>query len=121
MLCERRLSIAICTLVRRHASDRFRRRLALLFLVVVAILLLLTGLLSPLVLPHTLLIMSMVGCFISSLLLMFLAPVYYVSLYCGVAIMGFFVSWQFATGFSWTSHHMNITGKLSSVFFIGDG
>ena len=77
--------------------------------------------LSPLVLPHTLLIMSMVGCFISSLLLMFLAPVYYVSLYCGVAIMGFFVSWQFATGFSWTSHHMNITGKLSSVFFIGDG
>merc|ERR1712154_363770 len=64
--------------------------------------------LSPLILPHT-------------LLLMFLAPVYYISLYCGVAVMGFFVSWQFATGFSWTSHHMNITGKLSSVFFIGLG
>ena len=75
--------------------------------------------LSPLILPHTLLIISMVGCFFSSLVLMFLAPVYYVSLYCGVAVMGFFVSWQFATGFSWTSHHMNITGKLSSVFFIG--
>lgn len=76
--------------------------------------------LSPLILPHNLLIICMVGCLISSLLLMFLAPVYYVSLYCGVAIMGFFVSWQFATGFSWTSHHMNITGKLSSVFFIGN-
>merc|ERR1712066_10333 len=77
--------------------------------------------LSPLILPHTLLIICMVGCFISSLFLMFLAPVYYISLYCGVALMGFFVSWQFATGFSWTSHHMNITGKLSSVFFIGLG
>jgi len=77
--------------------------------------------LSPLLLPHTLLIICMVGCFFSSLLLMFLAPIYYVSLYCGVAVMGFFVSWQFATGFSWTSHHMNITGKLSSVFFIGLG
>ena len=76
--------------------------------------------LSPLLLPHTLLIICMVGCFFSSLLLMFLAPVYYISLYCGVAVMGFFVSWQFATGFSWTSHHMNITGKLSSVFFIGN-
>jgi MFS family permease len=35
--------------------------------------------------------------------------------------MGFFVSWQFGTGFSWTSHHMNITGRLSSIFFIGLG
>ena len=34
--------------------------------------------------------------------------------------MGFFASWQFGTGFSWTSHHMNITGRLSSIFFIGD-
>merc|ERR1712073_122566 len=59
--------------------------------------------------------------FLSTIILIFLAPLYYISLYIGVFIMGFFLSWQFASAFSWTSHHMNITGKLSSIFFIGLG
>ena len=61
----------------------------------------------------------MLGCILSTCLLLFLAPHYYISLYVGVAFMGFFLSWQFAAAFSWTSHHMNTTGKLSSIFFIG--
>ena len=76
--------------------------------------------LSTVILPSRLVIISMLGALLSSCLLMFLAPIYYISLYTGVAIMGFFVSWQFAAAFSWTSHHINITGKLSSIFFIGN-
>ena len=75
--------------------------------------------LSTVLLPSKLVIISMAGCIISTLLLIFLAPLYYISLYIGVFVSGFFLSWQFASAFSWTSHHMNITGKLSSIFFIG--
>jgi len=77
--------------------------------------------LATLMLPSSLLVICMVACFLGTILLIFLAPLYHTSLYIGVAIMGFFISWQFGTGFSWTSQHMNITGKLSSIFFIGLG
>ena len=98
-------------------------------------------LLATKLLPSTLLVLCMVGCTIAAFLLIILAPIYHLSLYTGVsltllllsliqdafmgffyqvAFMGFFASWQFGTGFSWTSHHMNITGRLSSIFFIGD-
>ena len=93
-------------------------------------------LLAMKLLPSTLLVLCMFGCTIAAVFLIILAPVYHLSLYTGVgllplislsllsslqvAFMGFFVSWQFGTGFSWTSHHMNITGRLSSIFFIGD-
>ena len=88
-------------------------------------------LLATKLLPSTLLVLCMVGCTIAAILLIILAPIYHLSLYTGVsllplshlslqvAFMGFFASWQFGTGFSWTSHHMNITGRLSSIFFIG--
>jgi len=72
-------------------------------------------------LPSTLLCSSTLCCLVASVVLILLAPHYSVSLYLGVAIIGFFVSWQFGTGFSWTSHHMDITGGLSSIFFIGLG
>jgi len=78
-------------------------------------------LLATKLLPSTLLVLCMVGCTIAAFLLIILAPIYHLSLYTGVAFMGFFASWQFGTGFSWTSHHMNITGRLSSIFFIGLG
>ena len=76
-------------------------------------------LLSTAVLPSTLLAVCMLACLLATLLLIFLAPIFHISLYTGVAIMGFFISWQFGTGFSWTSHHINITGRLSSIFFLG--
>lgn len=71
--------------------------------------------------PRTIMIICMLACVVGTVLLIFLAPLYHISLYTGVAIMGFFLSWQFGTGFSWTSQHMNITGRLSSIFFIGLG
>jgi hypothetical protein len=76
-------------------------------------------LLSTAVLPSTLLAVCMLACLLATLLLIFLAPIFHISLYTGVAIMGFFISWQFGTGFSWTSRHINITGRLSSIFFLG--
>ena len=75
--------------------------------------------LATAILPSTLLVVSTLACLLGTILLIFLAPIFHISLYTGVAIMGFFISWQFGTGFSWTSHHMNITGRLSSIFFIG--
>ena len=76
-------------------------------------------LLSTIFLPSTLLCSSTLFCGVASLLLLLLAPHFTEGLYSGVLIMGFFVSWQFGTGFSWTSQYMNITGKLSSLFFVG--
>ena len=75
--------------------------------------------LATVLLPSSLLVICMLSCLLGTVLLIFLAPLYSSSLYSGVAIMGFFVSWQFGTGFSWTSQHMNITGRISSIFFIG--
>lgn len=63
----------------------------------------------------------MAACSLAMWVLVGLAPLYHIGLYVGVAIMGFFVSWQFGSGFSWTSSHMNITGRVSSIFFIGLG
>merc|ERR1719402_1301051 len=77
--------------------------------------------LATVLLPSSLLVICMLSCLLGTVLLIFLAPLYSSSLYIGVAIMGFFVSWQFGTGFSWTSQHMNITGRISSIFFIGLG
>ena len=76
-------------------------------------------LLSTIFLPSTLLCSSTLFCGVASLLLLLLAPHFKEGLYSGVLVMGFFVSWQFGTGFSWTSQYMNITGKLSSLFFVG--
>jgi hypothetical protein len=34
---------------------------------------------------------------------------------------GFFISWQFGSCFSWVAKKTNVTGRLSSIFFIGCG
>merc|ERR1719333_967506 len=44
-----------------------------------------------------------------------------ISLYIGTAVLGFFISWQFGSCFSWVAKKKNITGRLSSIFFIGCG
>ena len=35
--------------------------------------------------------------------------------------LGFFISWQFGSCFSWVAKKTNVTGRLSSLFFIGCG
>jgi hypothetical protein len=45
--------------------------------------------------------------------------IYVHGFYAGLAALGFFVSWQFGTCFSWAARHVNLTGRLSSLLFIG--
>ncbi len=39
----------------------------------------------------------------------------------GTASLGFFIASQFGSGYSWVAQKMDITGRLSPVFFIGCG
>merc|ERR1719323_1847339 len=64
-------------------------------------------------------ISSISGCIVGSLLLTVLAPFYSAALYVGVIIMGFAISFQFASGISWTANLFNVTGTASFIFFFG--
>jgi len=74
---------------------------------------------SRLVSPTKIIISSISGCIIGSLLLTVLAPYHSVALYIGVILMGFAISFQFASGISWTANLFNVTGRASFIFFFG--
>jgi len=74
---------------------------------------------SRLVNPTKIIISSISGCIVGSLLLTVLAPFYSAALYVGVIIMGFAISFQFASGISWTANLFNVTGTASFIFFFG--
>jgi len=74
---------------------------------------------SRLVSPTKIIISSISGCIVGSLLLTVLAPYYSVALYIGVILMGFAISFQFASGISWTANLFNVTGRASFIFFFG--
>jgi len=74
---------------------------------------------SRLVNPTKIIISSISGCIVGSLLLTVLAPYHSVALYVGVIIMGFAISFQFASGISWTANLFNVTGTASFIFFFG--
>ena len=61
------------------------------------------------------------SCLSAGILLSAVGGSYAVGLYVGTAIIGFFVSWQFGACFSWVAAKMNVTGRVSCVFFIGCG
>ncbi len=42
-------------------------------------------------------------------------------LYTGTATLGFFVSWQFGSCYSWMAQKFDITGIMSSICFVGCG
>jgi hypothetical protein len=56
----------------------------------------------------------------AALFLLLMAPTLAPGFYAGLAALGFFVSWQFGTCFSWAARHVNLTGRLSSLLFIGN-
>jgi hypothetical protein len=56
---------------------------------------------------------------LAALFLLLMAPTLAPGFYAGLAALGFFVSWQFGTCFSWAARHVNLTGRLSSLLFIG--
>jgi MFS family permease len=74
---------------------------------------------SRMVSPTKIIIASISGCLVAALLLSFLAPYHKVALFVGVILMGFAISFQFASGISWTANLFNVTGRASFIFFLG--
>ena len=69
--------------------------------------------------PAALVSTATAACLLAAIVLLLLAPNFAAGFYAGLAVIGFFVSWQFGTGFSWAARHANMTGHLSSLLFIG--
>ena len=69
--------------------------------------------------PTKMILASLFGCVTSAVLLSILAGTSKIGLYIGTSIMGFFVSFLFATGLSWTAELFDVTGKASFIFFLG--
>ena len=66
-------------------------------------------------------LVSLALCLATAVFLCVMAGSSVISLYLGTATLGFFISWQFGSAFSWVAKKRNITGRLSSIFFIGCG
>jgi len=69
--------------------------------------------------PTALIFASLSGCVLAALLLCGLATFSKPALYLGVLLMGFSISFQFASGISWTAQLINVTGSASFIFFMG--
>jgi len=75
--------------------------------------------LSRLVSPTRIIVGSISGCIVAILILTTLAAHHTEALYVGVVLMGFAISFQFASGISWTANLFNVTGHASFIFFLG--
>merc|ERR1712224_309416 len=64
---------------------------------------------------------SLVICVAATLLLCAVATTNVIGLYTGTALLGFFISWQFGSCYSWVAKKMDITENMSSLFFVGCG
>jgi len=76
-------------------------------------------LLSTKLKPRTLILTSLLCCTLSSILLVLMADTNQDLLFLGTGLVGFFVSLQFASGYSWLAEHVDLTGRGSSVVFLG--
>ena len=75
--------------------------------------------LSSSLLPRTLILTSLVMSVLTALLLVLTAHRYLELLYLGTGATGYFVSLQFASGYSWLAEQVDLTGRGSSVVFLG--
>eukprot|EP00092_Neocalanus_flemingeri_P007291 GFUD01007873.1.p1 GENE.GFUD01007873.1~~GFUD01007873.1.p1 ORF type:complete len:462 (+),score=106.98 GFUD01007873.1:184-1569(+) len=82
---------------------------------------LVSALIAAFVVPRNMILMSLALCIGAAIFLCVQGGSSAVSLYIGTAVLGFFISWQFGSCFSWVAKKKNITGRLSSIFFIGCG
>jgi len=82
---------------------------------------LVSAVVAGLVSPRNMILTSLGFCVAAAVLLCALAGTSMYGLYAGTAFLGFFVSWQFGSCFSWVAKKVNVTGRLSSLFFIGCG
>jgi len=69
--------------------------------------------------PRTLILTSLICCNLSSILLVLMADKNQDLLFLGTGAIGFFVSLQFASGYSWLAEQVDLTGRGSSVVFLG--
>ncbi len=76
---------------------------------------------ARLVRPRNMIAASCSACVLVAAALCALAAVDRYFLYCLTFLLGFFVSWQFGSCYSWVAQKMDITGRLSPVFFVGCG
>ena len=69
--------------------------------------------------PTYMILSSLLGCVTSAILLSVLSATSKIGLYLGTSMMGFFVSFLFASGLSWTAGLFDVTGNASFIFFLG--
>ena len=69
--------------------------------------------------PRTLILTSLVMSVLTALLLVTTAEHHLQLLYVGTGAIGLFVSIQFAAGYSWLAEQVDLTGRGSSVVFLG--
>ena len=69
--------------------------------------------------PLVLIVCSLLGCVLSSLLLSLAADQVISLLFLGTGAVGLFVSIQFASGISWLAERLDLTGRGASVVFLG--
>ena len=82
---------------------------------------LVSALIAAFIKPRNMILLSLGMCLGTAFFLCFTASYSALCLYLGTATLGFFISWQFGSCFSWVAKKKNITGRLSSIFFIGCG
>jgi len=82
---------------------------------------LVSALIAAFVAPRNMILVSIACCIGAAVFLCLQGGSSAISLYSGTAVLGFFISWQFGSCFSWVAKKKNITGRLSSIFFIGCG
>jgi len=69
--------------------------------------------------PQSLILSSLTCCILTGILLIFLAESYQEVLFIATGAMGFSVSLQFASGYSWFAEKTDLTGRASSIVFLG--
>ena len=71
--------------------------------------------------PTSLVMASTLGVLVASLFLYTAGPLHWACLYPAAALVGLLVSWQFGAAFSWSANRMDVTGRVSPIFFLGCG
>ena len=66
--------------------------------------------------PRNMLIISLTLCLSASIVLGLVATTSAIGLYAAAAMVGFAVSWQYGSAFSWTAQKIDVTGIIASLF-----
>lgn len=76
---------------------------------------------SKVIRPRNMIFMSLITCVASAVALVAVGGASKYGLYAGTGFLGFFVSWQYGSCYSWVAQKGDISGRPASIFFIGCG